>query len=847
MNTLLTDSAHAESVEPRTVVHWVPSNRLPGFGSADRDRTEPDATEAAPDARTDAHDSIQARAEHAARSNALDARVTRLLATEPDWLTRSTAPPEPPRPTPAPNIEQPPAGVASAADAPMSDAVEIAGTEDDGDRIGNETPALPGFATQSMTIGDSRGMENIVVVAQRQTVDDTGTHGRFVDVLRNEALRVEAAGTLGDTLDAQLGVHNASFGPGVGLPVVRGLSGSRLRIQQDGLGSWDASSISPDHATTVESISAREVEIIRGPAAVRYGGNAIGGVVEVRDGRIATEPLEAPTEVVLEQRLEVVNESGLRTTSASVDQQIGDVVLHAGIVDRSQDDISIPGLALDELGLFQWLGSVTEQNSLDFTANTDLRGRAATAGVSWVTDRGNLGVAYGRTEYEYGIPAGAHTEPASGAREDGHIHRGDEVSGTGPDIRVDMVADRFDLKSELLAPNDRLTAVRLRLGYVSYTHSEFEADLVASTFDNEVLEARLELDHAPIGPAEGTLGLQGTVRDFAADGFERYIPGASIRSVAAFITERVGWRAVDFEFGSRFEWQEVEQLDPYETDAGLTVIRSPMQHTAGTLSAAARWSPREDLSIDIALARAQRAPDVQELLSLGTHLATRTYDIGDPQLSFETFDSAEVGFELTRSRWSLMARGYYNAVSDYIFQRNSGIVFDLSERLFRINCVRLEECVPVMRYEQQDASIRGMEGELRADLLELGALTVEGRLFGDLVTGTLDDNSTVPRLPPPRIGAGLAVMRDALIGDLRLTHAFALDDTGTNEPPVDAYWLLDASLHYTLNPSAATSLDLFVRGRNLLDSEIRNATSLLRLYTPEPGRGVELGVRLEYR
>ena len=321
---------------------------------------------------------------------------------------------------------------------------------------------LVAASSQAMAQNPERPMEHVLVsVPIHKKVSETALP---VTVLSGEDLRRVVASSLGETLGDQPGITNSSFGPGVGRPVIRGQAGPRTLNLQNGIAAADVSSLSPDHAVSIEPMLAESVEVLRGPATLLYGGGAIGGVINVIDNRIPRAPIEG-VEGALEYRYDDVNE--MDTFVGKLEAGFGDFAFHLSGTTRDFDDMDIPGLAIDEAALEEQeelLGGHEEgeeheeeelENSDGFIANTDGDADVFTIGASYqLGERGFFGFSYNSFETNYGIPPGAH-EHGHEEEHEGEEHEGEEHEEEEEEnIRIDLEQDRYDAQLHLhdLAP-----------------------------------------------------------------------------------------------------------------------------------------------------------------------------------------------------------------------------------------------------------------------------------------------------------------------------------------------------------------------------------------------------------
>lgn len=656
-------------------------------------------------------------------------------------------------------------------------------------------------------------------------------------LLQGEALRLEVANTLGKTLEQQLGVRNASFGPGVGVPVIRGLTGPRVRMLQDGIGSHDAASVSPDHAVTIEPLLADKIEILRGPATVRYGSGAIGGAVNVTDGRIPDRVPAGPVEGAAEFRYGTNGDE--LAGVAKADTGYEPFALHLDGFYRTRGDLQIPGYAIDRAAVEQQFGLANVPSAKGYVPNTDLSTGGGSIGWSVSGVRGLVGMAANYLVNDYGIPPGGHGL--------GHSHGGVKH---GEQVRIDMKQARYDFRAELFEPLPYLEAAKLRIGLVDYEHSEVDLGLRNTTFRNEVLEGRFELPFRPLDFLSGALGLQWIDRKFSALGKETFAPPTDIDTLAGYFTERLEFGDLSLELGLRTEHQTTVPSEQTQTIGGLYDVRLPdsLDFSPHSVSGALNWRVVEGLEAMLGYAWSERAPEVQELLSVGPHMATRTFDVGNVALGVESSRNLDLGLAW-RSTWvEAKLNGFYNRVDDYIYLRNLDFFFDAEAERFQLRCAQLDRCLPVYGYSQSDAEFLGYEAETGVLLPETDWGAPKLTLFSDFVRGRFAESAEgdVPRMPVLRYGARLSLDSARWSASLRLARNEPQNHPGNNETPTPGYLMLNASVDYRLPLDGQRSLLFFVRGDNLLNQEVRNSVSFLRNFSPEAGIGFEIGLRATF-
>jgi len=655
--------------------------------------------------------------------------------------------------------------------------------------------------------------------------------------LTGDTLRRSLSNTLGETVSEMAGTHNSSFGPGVGVPVIRGMSGPRVRIAVDGIGTHDASSMSPDHAITVEPMLAEEIRVLRGPETIRYGSGAIGGAVEVSDGRIARRRLDGPFAGSAEGRYGTNGRE--KSGAVKLKGGTGPMVLEVDGFFRERGNLGIPGKAVDEAAVAKQFGLTGIANSTHSVPNTDLRTHGGGAGLTYVGDRLLLGISTGSIENNYGIPPG------------GHAHNNtpllDPTIIEGGNVRIDMHQTRHDYKLEWKPGRPWLDAVRARGGSVDYRHDEVDGPRIATSFLNRVNEYRLEADHRIGTRLSGTLGGHLVDRNFSALGIEVFVPRTAARTHAFHLSEKLDLGPMTFEAA----WRDERQfMDPETIQRGTTVAVFPeMTYRARSAAASATLRLGPDTRLTGMWSRPERAPDIQELYSLGPHLATRSYNIGNRRLDVESMRRTDLGITHEWSRGALKLNAFRYEADGFIYLRNVGTFYDLDRLRILRTCVRLERCLPVLQYDQQDAVFNGYEGEFLMRFPDTRWGAFETTFFTDAVRARFVSagQGDVPRIPPRRTGVEVTWFRDDdWTVRLRWTRAAAQANPGVNETSTEGYDLVNFSLDKRFERSGAFSYTVFVHARNLLNEEIRNSASFLRSFSPEAGRRLEMGVRADF-
>ncbi|WP_203564854.1 TonB-dependent receptor domain-containing protein [Bordetella pseudohinzii] len=623
-------------------------------------------------------------------------------------------------------------------------------------------------------------------------------------ILDGQALVERRQGTLGGTLDGLPGVHADTFGGGASRPVIRGQTAPRVSVLSDGSPLMDASAVSPDHATTIEPLLADRIEILRGPATLRHGGGAIGGVVNVLDKRVPTEKPEGG--LAAEAELRGATGTKERAGIFGITGGSDDFVVRVEGLKRRSSDYEVPDWPGGKLA-----GSYSESTQ-------------GSLGMSWIGPRGYVGVAFTHIESKYGLPGHNHEYESCHPHGD-HLHCGGHGPGDAHDHDhgaeggipyVRLRSDRVDLRAEYLDPLPGFAKLRLRSGYTHYRHDEIEGGQVGTRFKNEGFDARLELEHKPWMGLRGVMGLQTALSDFRADGEEAFLPRSKTRANGIFLLEEyrlADWR---FEAGARPGWQRVSPVGGQE--------KSSLSGTS--LSAAAIWDFAPRYSLALSVSRSQRLPSAQELYADGVHLATNTYEIGNPRLGRETSRNIDLTLRKHEGDTTFSLSAFHNRVKNYIY----------ANTLDRFEDFRLIE------YTQQDAEFTGVEGEIKHQFTPIFSAGV----FGDYVRGKLTGGQgDLPRIPAARLGARANFKWQQWSGGVEYAYVFRQKDIASYESETPGYSMVNAVVSYRFK-AAGAQYDIYLRGNNLLDKLAYNHASFLAASAPLPGRSVLLGVRMTY-
>lgn len=670
--------------------------------------------------------------------------------------------------------------------------------------------ALLGTAALAQT-NDEEPIDEIIVTGSPLSAT-TGESLVGISVIGGEELASNLAGSLGETLKKVPGLSSTFFGPGASRPIIRGQGGDRIRILDNGIGSIDASSASPDHATSVEPAMATRIEIIRGSGLLRFGSSASGGVINVIDGRIPDRVPDKP--ITGATRIGASSVDGGYEAAIGADFRLGDLsggslVGHLDASYRNSDDYSIPDFTESEVLRTTEADEDEEHEQVqDKLANSAAKSRAFSAGLSWIDNGTIIGIAVRNLDSNYGIPGGhAHHE------EDDHE---DEEEEGG--VTVDLKQTRIDAlaRFEFAGLFDTLT---VNGGYGDYTHSEIEPDgAVGTVFANEGFEIRGELVQTEHDGWHGAYGAQIRKRNFSAIGEEAFVPPTSSTQWGVFTFQEVDLTNWHFEGGLRYEHNKHDNVtanlsrdfDSLSLSAGVDFHLSSTTRLGGTVFSTSR------------------APTTEELFSNGPHLATNQFELGDINLGNERARGGEVSVRFRDGRNHASFNVFATDYSDYIYEQATGAE---------------EDGLPVFKFTAADAVFKGFE-------FEAGAKVWTVNDFDILLDGSVEyvdanlgsDGSALPRIPPLGVGLGIVVENDIWRLRAELEHAAKQDDIAPNELPTDGYSLVNLQTSYKVNDK------ITVRGsiNNIFDQDARQHTSFLKDVVPLPGRNFKVSLSAKF-
>ncbi|WP_308515686.1 TonB-dependent receptor [Sphingomonas flavescens] len=712
----------------------------------------------------------------------------------------------------------PATAIAQQASAPATAAIVDHG-DHGGAGAADEAPPTPGTAA-----GAHEDEDQAIVI--------TGTKRRAGDVLGNvsvldaEELAHDLKPSIGDTLADLPGVSASSFGPSSSRPILRGEQGERAPILVDGIGSLDLSASDPDHAVTINPLTAERIEVLHGPGALLYAPSAVAGVVNVIDGRI---PRRHPDEVDGDVLLNYGSAANERSANAGIDAPLGKkFVAHVDGAYSKYDDLHVGGYLLSEPLRKQALASTDP----DIRALADLKGKLpntsgrtddAAAGVAYVDGDWNVGLSVSHHDSKYGVPIRFSLDPA--------------VEAEAPTI--DAHQNRLDARVN--APiGGFFKLFEFRGGLSKYHHAELDpSGAVGTRFYSNGGEMRADLVQTERGGWGGTTGVQYLSQDARIRGDEKYLPDSRKKNVGLFTVQSIEAGKVRLEAAGRVDFADLTaKSDPLiaglVADAGsnslVGTVPFSRKFTAVSGSVGANYEFLPGWRAGLSISHSERAPSIGELYAFGPHGGSEQFIIGDPNLKLERSNGAELSLHRTVGPVHIQGSVYYSRFSNFIFQAPTGAI---------------EDGLPVYDHLQGKAKYYGFE--LESDVKFGKALGIDwgGEITTDAVRAKIKGFGNAPEIPPFRVLAGLTGTRGQVDGRIEVERTSSQNKAAPNETTTPGYTLVNASFDW--HPYAANpELTLSLTANNIFDVEARRHASDLKDYAPLAGRDIRLTARLGF-
>ncbi len=674
--------------------------------------------------------------------------------------------------------------------------------------------AGPALAEEAPQHGDHENAGDEIVVtgiyARDQSDILSGT-----SVLSADDLRREMRSTIGETLSHQAGVSATSFGPNASRPVLRGFQGERVRVLSDGIGSFDVSNTSVDHAVAINPLTADRIEVLRGPAALQFGSSAIGGVVNVIDSRI---PRSIPEEAIhIDGTAAFGSAANERSGGARIDVPLSDkLVVHFDGTYSKSDDLRTGGYILTPALRAAASASGDAETAALVSLKGDLpnssgRSWEVAGGAAFITEIANLGFSVSHYDNLYGVPVRYSVDPAVAAEE----------------VRLDVRQTRVDWRGEIKPGSGFLEAIRVRGGYADYKHNEIDnAGAISTTFLNQGWEGRLELVQRERSGWRGAIGGQFFLRNLNIIGDEKFLPRSKTQQSGLFTLQSIDFGGIRAEAGGRIEHSIMRAAA--DADLGNPDIRRSFTAFSGSLGASA--GAISGWRIGLNASYTQRAPSAEELFANGPHAGTQAFESGDPTFGKEKSTGLELTLRRKGEGYSFNASLYHSWFKGFIFESPTGAT---------------EDHLPVFQYAQADARYYGAEVEASVRVARLGSYVINLDGVGDFTRAAIKGSGPVPRIPALRLLGGVEAQSDRLTGRLEAEWVDGQNRVAAFETATKGYTMVNASANWKpLGVDSGATITISVN--NLFDVVARRHASFLKDYAPLAGRDLRISARLSF-
>ena len=648
------------------------------------------------------------------------------------------------------------------------------------------------------------------IIARNRTDLLAGT-----SILSGDDLARDLKPTIGDTLTHQPGVSATSFGPNVSRPVLRGFQGERVRVLADGIGSFDVSNTSVDHAVAINPLNADRIEVLRGPAALLFGSSAIGGVVNVIDSRI---PRKVPDEAIhIDATATYASAANERSGGARIDFPVSEIIVfHADASYGKTGNLETGGALLSPA----LRAEAAASGDADVRSLATLRGELPnSAGRNWevaggaavITEGGNLGFSVSHYANRYGVPIRYSLDPAAPAEQ----------------VSLDARQTRVDLRAELNPASGLFEAIRFRAGFADYQHDEIDDEgAIGTSFFNQGWEGRLELAQRARGGWHGALGGQFFIRNLNIVGDEKFLPKSETLQFGLFTLQALDLGLLRLEAGARVEASRVSA----DADATLGNPQLDRDFTAISGSFGGSYEVTNGWRVGVNGAYTERAPSAEELFANGPHAGTQAFEIGDTGLTKERSKGLELTLHGKSEGFTVSASLYHSWFDGFIYETPTGMI---------------EDGLPVFQQRQADARHYGAEIEITKQLAQIGSFKLSADAIADFTRATIKQAGPVPRIPAVRLLGGLEAQSDVLGGRIEVEWVDRQSRIAAFETATQGYTLVNASLNWKpLGPDAGLALTL--SANNIFDAVARRHASFLKDYAPLAGRDVRLGARISF-
>ncbi|MDA7542766.1 TonB-dependent receptor [Gammaproteobacteria bacterium] len=673
-------------------------------------------------------------------------------------------------------------------------------------------------------------------------------------VINGDEIVNDATTSLGDAIDGYLGISMADYGAAVGQPIIRGMSGPRVKILKNGMVNRDVSGLGVDHLNDVDLNDVQQIEIVKGPSSLLYANGTIGGIINVVDDCIAAMNFEIP-EVKIGYETQSVNDGS--SEFVNLKRNINGFNINFGYKNSEFGNYDIPnGAILHEEEHEDEHGDEHEED-LGYVNNSDFAVEATKFGISKVGDWGYVGLSVDSLKSVYGIPF--HGDEHSDEHDDDHgDEHGDEEEHEEERIFSTTDSESFTIKGSYNVNGGLVKKIDYTYRDSDYTLTEAHAEEEGHEEHEDEEEHE---EHAPTNFINNATEY-GAIFDMSNDvmtqkfSFNYVEENTSIFGEEAFMNPAnnevltlgyfVGrdFDPLHLDFGMRLD--QIDRSGTVTDEDHGDIDSYNVNENTNSFAISIGRDLTDSLDINLGFSSVERMPSVIELFMNGPHLATGRFEVGDPTLSSETSNNIDISFNFDNGEYFGYASFYINDVDNYITLMDEDDDHEMhGDEHHEDEDDHGHGNLIHANYIQEDAEFDGYEIEF-GRTIDLGKGQLKLSFGRDVVNAKFSDGHNVPRINPSRNVYSLSYAQEDVVFKLDLKDVAKQNDFGEGESATDAYQMLDTRVTKTFNLNGSDNLKVTLFGKNLLDEVARNHSSFVKNEVPLPGRNYGIKFNLTY-
>jgi iron complex outermembrane receptor protein len=687
-------------------------------------------------------------------------------------------------------------------------------------------------------------------------------------VIDGDEIEDNATTSLGEAVDGYLGVSIADYGAAVGQPIIRGMSGPRVKVLKNGLVNRDVSGLGADHLNDIDLNDLQQIEIIKGPSSLLYANGTIGGIINVVDNCIAPEDFTTQ-EFIAGLETQSVNDGDSQFFNYK--DNLNGFNVNVGYKKSEFGNFDIPNDAImhdeDHEGHDEHEG----EEELSYLENSDLEIESTKFGISRAGEWGYFGISVDNHESMYGIPYhGEHSDEEGHDDHDEHEGEDDHDEHEGERIFSTTDQESFTIKG-LYNVNGSL------INSVTYNYRDTDYSLIEAHAEEEGHDEHEGEEHEEHAPTvfSNDATEYGAIFDLSNDNFIQKISLNFVDEDSSIVGEEAFMNPANneeftigyfvsadldmFYLDAGFRLDQIDRTGSVTDEDHGDIDNYSIDDTTNSFALSLGRDLSDTLDVNFGFASVERLPSVIELFMNGPHMATGRLETGNPNLQSETSNNFDITFNYESGDFFAYASFYVNDVDNYITLQDEldghdghddhddddhgdehgddDHDDDHGDEHGDDDHDDHDEFANLIHadYVQKDAEFRGYEFEFgRTFRLGSGDLRLS---FGrDDVNAEFTDGHNVPRINPARNIYSLSYVENDWVFKLSLKDVEKQDDIGVGETVTDSYQMLNTRLTKTFDISGAGDLKVSIFGSNLLDEAARNHSSFVKKQVPLAGR-----------